>query len=134
MRISEFGRQKVHPLTFWVALGGLALLVGAMNLYERQTVRLPSHWFAAAVLALTWGTVLWDTARRGRRALPLWRVVFLLAATLFLGGTLVPSLWWASRVGDLGGLLMLSVLWPWVKFGKRPELPPADAPPHEVSG
>jgi len=134
MRISKFGTQRVHPLTFWVVLGVLALLMGAMNLYGRQIARLPSHWFAAAVLALIWGTVLWDTARRGRRALPLWRMAFLLGATLSLGGTLVPSLWWASRVGNLGGLLMLAVLWPWVEFGKRTKLPPADAPPHEVSG
>jgi len=134
MRISKFGTQRVHPLTFWVVLGVLALLMGAMNLYGRQIARLPSHWFAAAVLALIWGTVLWDTARRGRRALPLWRMAFLLGATLSLGGTLVPSLWWASRVGNLGGLLMLAVLWPWVEFGERTKLPPADAPPHEVSG
>lgn len=135
MRVSEFGRQRVRPLDFWIAVGFVVLLLGGMGVYFMQTGRVPQtpHWLTAVLLVLLWGRTIWDTARWGRRALPPWQVVFLLGATLFFGSDLV-ALGRASWVKDVGCLLfMLGLLGQWLQFGKRAALQSVNAPTDEVS-
>lgn len=131
MRVSEFGRQEVRPEGFWVAVGAVVLLLVGFGVYSMQSGHASGvpRGLEAGLLALVWGRAACDAVRQGRRAFPLWRAVLLLGCALFLGSDLGMSLGRASWVKDVGSLLMLSLLWPWVEFGKRRPMPPSEAPP-----